>query len=130
MKMRSEQSWSLLDPRPVLLYLDHLDEYIVYWNGIATTHLMALNFAMEYYGIYPTPEMKTAMEQNYRKIYYANGFNTRAWDLKVSGSPIYPYTKRLLQEHCKKTIEDGNKGIGEVLSWFQYSKARKEKNVL
>ena len=128
--MRSEHSWSLLDPRPVLLYLDHLDEYIVYWNGIATTHLMALNFSMEYYGMYATPEMKTAMEQNYRKIYYANGFQTRAWDLKVAESPVYPYTKRLLQEHCKKLIDDQSRDIEEVLGWFDYSKARKEKNVL
>ncbi len=124
--MRSEHSWSLLDPRPVMLYLENLDEYIVYCNGIATTHLMALNFAMEYYGMYATPEMKTAMEQNYRKIYYANGFQTRAWDLKVSESPIYPYTKRLLQEHCKKIIDDQGRDIAEVLSWFDYSRSRKE----
>ncbi len=124
--MRSEQSWSLLDPKPVMLYLSNLDEYIVYWNGIATTHLMALNLAMEYYGIFPTPEMKSAMEQNYSKIYYANGFNTRAWDLKVSSSPIYPYVKRLLAEHCKKVIDESGRDISEVLGWFDYSRARKE----
>jgi hypothetical protein len=126
MKMRSEQSWSLLDPKPVMLYLSNLDEYIVYWNGIATTHLMALNLAMEYYGIFPTPEMKSAMEQNYSKIYYANGFDTRAWDLKVSSSPIYPYVKRLLAEHCKKVIDESGRDITEVLGWFDYSKARKD----
>jgi len=122
--MRSEQSWSLLDPRPVLLYIDHVDEYIVYWNGIATTHLMALNFALEQYGVYATPEMKTAMEENYRKIYYANGFETRAWDLKVAGSSIYPYTKRLLQDHCKKVIDEQGRDISEVLEWFDYRRAR------
>lgn len=124
--MRSEQSWSLLDPRPVLLHLNHLDEYIVYWNGVATTHSMALNIAMEFFGVYPTPEMKTAMEQNYRKIYYANGFDTRAWDLKVAESPIYAYTKRLMSDHCKKLIDEQGKDISEVLSWFDYKKARKE----
>lgn len=124
--MRSEQSWSLLDPKPVMLYLSNLDEYIVYWNGIATTHLMALNLAMEYYGIFPTPEMKSSMEQNYSKIYYANGFDTRAWDLKVSSSPIYPYVKRLLAEHCKKVIDESGRDITEVLGWFDYSKARKD----
>ncbi len=124
--MRSEQSWSLLDPKPVLLYLSHLDEYIVYWNGIATTHSMALNLAMEYFGMYPTPEMKTAMEQNYSKIYYANGFDTRAWDLKVASSPIYPYVKRLMTDHCKKLIEEQGRDISEVLGWFDYSRARKE----
>ena len=122
--MRSEQSWSLIDPKPVLLYLTNLDEYIVYWNGIATTHLMAMNIAMEQYGIYPTPEMKTAMEQNYSKIYYANGFATRAWDSKVASSPIYPYAKRLLAEHCKTLIDDQARDISEVLGWFSYERAR------
>jgi len=77
MKMRSEQSWSLLDPKPVLLYLSKSDEYIVYWNGIAMTHIMGMNAALERFGIYATPEMKTAMEAEYRRIYYANGFQTR-----------------------------------------------------
>jgi len=124
MKMRSEQSWSLLDPKPVLLYLSHVDEYIVYWNGIALTHTMALNLSLEHFGIYSTPEMKTAMENDYRKIYYAGGFNTRAWDWKVSESPIYPYVKRLLKEHTEKLIDEQNRDISEVLGWFNYERAR------
>lgn len=129
MKMRSEQSWSLLDPRPVLLYLPNLDEYIVYWNGIATTHSMAMNLSLEHFGIFPTPEMKTAMEQNYSKIYYANGFDTRAWDLKVADSPIYPYVKRILAEQTKKVISEQGKTISEVLDWFDYRRARQLDNV-
>jgi hypothetical protein len=124
MKMRPEQSWSLLDPKPVLLYLSHVDEYIVYWNGIALTHTMALNLSLEHFGIYSTPEMKTAMENDYRKIYYAGGFNTRAWDWKVSESPIYPYVKRLLKEHTEKLIDEQNRDISEVLGWFNYERAR------
>lgn len=124
--MRSEQSWSLLDPKPVLLYLSNVDEYICYWNGIAMTHAMAMNMACEYFGIYPTPEMKTSMEKEYQRIYYANGFDTRAWDFKVSESPIYPYVKRLMLEHMNKVIRDQERSISEVLGWFSYSKARKE----
>lgn len=124
--MRSEQSWSLLDPRPVLLYLDNLDEYIVYWNGIAMTHAMALCMSMEYFGVWATPEMKTAMEKNYERIYYANGFQTRAWDSKVSSSPVYPYLKRIMAEHMSKIIKDKNTEAKDVLAWFDYTKARKE----
>lgn len=124
--MRSEHSWSLLDPKPVLLYLDNCDEYIVYWNGIAMTHAMAMNMAVETFGIYATPEMKSAMEKEYRRIYYANGFDTRAWDFKVSESPVYPYVKRLMVEHLKKVISESNREISEVLGWFDYSRARKE----
>ena len=122
--MRSELSWSLLDPKPVLLYIPNNDEYICYWNGIAMTHTMALNMALEPFGIFATPEMKTAMENDYRRIYYSNGFDTRAWDFKVSGSPIYPYVKRLMAEHIKKNIIEKPRDIAEVLGWFDYSKAR------
>jgi hypothetical protein len=124
--MRSEQSWSLLDPKPVLLYLSNLDEYIVYWNGIVMPHTMALCMSMEYFGVWPTPEMKTAMEQNYERIYYANGFATRAWDSKVSSSPVYPYLKRIMAEHMKKLLE--GREARDVLGWFDYSKARKEQS--
>jgi cobalamin biosynthesis Co2+ chelatase CbiK len=104
--MRSEQSWSLLDPKPILLYLQNVDEYIVYWNGIVMTHSMALCVAMEFVGIYATPEMKSVLESNYRKIYYANGFETRAWDQKVESSPVYPYIKRIMHDHVKKVAEN------------------------
>lgn len=120
--MRSEQSWSLLDPKPVLLYIPRIDEYIVYWNGIAMPHSMALCMSMETLGIYPTPEMKIAMEQNYQRIYYANGFDTRAWDQKVENSPLYPYLKRLMAEHLKKVVE--GKEPKDILGWFNYEKAR------
>lgn len=123
--MRSEHTWSLLDPKPVLLYVDRCDEYIVYWNGIVMPHKMALAMSMEAVcGIYPTPEMKTAMERDYEKLYYANAFNTRAWDHKVSESPLYPYLKRIMADHLKKVLE--NRTPQEVLKWFDYSMARKE----
>lgn len=120
--MRSEQSWSLLDPRPVLLYIPLVDDYVVYWNGVAMPHCMALNMAMESLGIYSTPEMKLAMEENYRRIYYANGFDTRAWDSKVEAGPVFPFLKRIMAPHLKKVLE--NKEPKDVLSWFDYKKAR------
>jgi hypothetical protein len=128
--MRAEQSWSLLDPKPVMLYIDQCDEYIVYWNGVVMPHKMALCMAMEYAsGIYPTPEMKTALEKDYERLYYSNAFKTRAWDLKVADSPVYPYLKRIMKEHLTKTIKEAGRPASEVLGWFDYSKARKEHDV-
>lgn len=121
--MRSEHSWSLLDPKPVLLYLHEQDEYIVYWNGIVMTHTMAMCMAMEFFGVWPTPEMKTAMEKNYERVYFSNGFATRAWDAKVSFSPVYPYLKRIMLDHLKKVIE--GREAKDVLGWFDYKRARK-----
>lgn len=124
MAMRSEQTWSLLDPKPILLYLDHCDDYIVYWNGIVMPHSMALCMAMEFCGIWPTPEMKESMEKNYRNLYYNNAFKTRAWDEKVASSPIYPFVKSMMLDHMNKTIKD--KDAKEVLGWFNYNRSRKE----
>jgi hypothetical protein len=128
--MRSEQSWSLIDPKPVLLYISSCDEYIVYWNGVAMTHKMALCMAMEHAsGVYATPEMKTALEQDYERLYYSNAFKTRAWDLKVADSPVYPFLKRIMKEHLIKIIREPKRPAQEVLGWFDYSRARKEENV-
>jgi hypothetical protein len=110
-----------------MLYIDQCDEYIVYWNGVVMPHTMALCMAMEYAsGIYPTPEMKTALEKDYERLYYSNAFNTRAWDLKVADSPVYPYLKRIMKEHLTKVIQEPKRPAAEVLGWFDYSKARKE----
>ena len=81
---------------------------------------------MEYVGIWPTPEMKLAMEKNYKNIYYANGFQTRAWDLKVASSPVYPYLKRIMKDHLQKLL-DGRQPK-DVLAWFDYDRARREEH--
>lgn len=125
--MRAEQTWSLLDPRPIILYLDHLDEYIVYWNGMAMTHSQALCMTMERIGIYATPEMKSAMQSTFERIYYANGFGTRAWDDKVkSTQQVYEWQKYKMKEHITKVVKDKNPA--EILEWFNYNRSRKEEH--
>ena len=120
--MKPEQSWSAIDPRPVIVYVAESDDYLVYWNGIAMTHSMALCMVMEYFGIFPTPEMKSALEKNYKRLYYSNAFATRAWDTKIENGSIYPYLKRIMAEHLNKLIE--RKNPKEILGWFSYDRSR------
>jgi hypothetical protein len=122
--MRSEKTWSLLDPKPMLLYVSSVDDYVVYWNGVVMPHSIALCMAMEPFGIWATPEMKTALEKNYRKLYYAGAFDTRAWDTTVESSPMFPYLKRIMADHLAKTLKD--KEAKEVIGWFNYKRARIE----
>jgi hypothetical protein len=122
--MRKEQAWSLIDPKPVLVYIETLDDYIVYWNGIVMPHTMALCMAMERLGVWPTPEMKNAMEATYGRIYYSGGFQTRAWDQKVDNSSVYPYLKRIMKEHLDRLLE--NRPASDILGWFNYDRARQE----
>ena len=124
--MRAEQSWSLLDPKPVLLYLPKHDEYIVYWNGIAMTHSQALCMAMEAAaGCYCTPEMKHKLQLSFERLYYSGAFNTRAWDRIIAqGAPAYDQQKNWMRDHLKTLLE--GKTASEVLGWFDYKRARKE----
>ena len=121
----AEKTWSLLDPRPVLKYLKHHDEYIVYWNGWAMTHSQALCLTMEIIGIYPTPEMKKAMQHTFEKLYFAEAFETRAWDDRVTGyETIYEFQKRSMKDHIAKAVAD--KDPKELIAWFDYSRARRD----
>jgi len=122
--MRNEKAWSLIDPKPVLVYVETVDDYIVYWNGVVMPHSMALCMTMERIGVWPTPEMKNSMEQNYNKIYYSGGFQTRAWDEKVENNHIYPYLKRIMKDHLDRVLED--KSPSDILNWFNYQRARQE----
>ena len=127
--MRAEQSWSLLDPKPVLLYLPQHDDYIVYWNGIAMTHSQALCMAMESCaGIYATPEMKSALQKTFERLYYANAFNTSAWDKRIeNASFVFESQKLWMRDHLNKHVKETP--VAEVLGWFSYSRARKEEHV-
>ena len=120
----SEYSWSLIDPRPVLKYVDLLDEYIVYWNGAVMSHPIALNIAMEHLGMYPTPAMKAAMVKDHARIYYCNGFGSQPenWRDIIKSRSTYRYLSRFMCDHVAEVVKQHDPI--EVFMWFDYSKAR------
>lgn len=120
--MTAEKSWSMVDPKPILKYVPVSDDYIVYWNGVVMPHSMALCLAMEYFGVFPTPEMKNSMEQQFKDLYYANAFQRRDWEQKVASGNLYSTLRHLTQDHLKSFLED--KQAKDVLGWFCYSRAR------
>ena len=124
--MTAAKSWSLLDPRPQLVKVSSVDDYIVYWNGIVMPHSMALCIAMQALGIYPSPEMRRHMESNYEQLYFAGAFNTRAWDQRVINGLLYPYLSRIMEPHVAKTTQGLDPKV--VLGWFSYDRARTEEN--
>lgn len=120
--MKTELSWSLIDPKPVIKYVPQCDDYIVLWNGIILPHKMALCFAMTKFGIYATPEMKRELEKNYRKLYYANAFQTRKWDgVMDDRKSVFSYLNNVMTTHVNDVTEKYT--AQEVLSWFDYSRA-------
>lgn len=121
--MSAEKGWSLLDNRPVLKYVSNCDDYIVYWNGIVMPHKMALCLAGRLIGVYPTPEMKIAMQANYLKLYYANAFDSFGrWELLVNNKAIYNVVENHMNGHLTELQQQRISGA-EVLGWFNYKRA-------
>ena len=136
----SKAAWSLLDPKPVLHYLESCDEYIVFWNGLVMPHTMALNIAGESFGIYPTPAMKEQMSITYNKIYYSGGFDTREWDGIVTPNDyivqadgkrqytnpsminvrVYNYLRKEMTQHIIDKLESFSHA--ELLASLDYTK--------
>lgn len=120
--MSAEKSWSLIDSRPVLKYVPQCDDYIVYWNGIVMPHKMALCLAGRLIGVYPTPEMKIVMQENYRKLYYANAFNSLGkWDHLVENRQMYQVVENHMMNHLNELQQQNIPGA-EVLGWFDYNR--------
>jgi hypothetical protein len=123
-----EKSWSMIDPRPVLKYIPRCDDYIVYWNGIVMPHKMALIIGMQLLNIFPTPEMKRAANENYKKLYFSNAFGdeSKEWVNLVNNnkntSTIYNIVLKSIQKHIT-SLKEKNYSGKEVLGWFDYSRA-------
>lgn len=127
--MSAEKAWSLLDNKPVLKYIPKCDDYIVYWNGIVMSHRIALSIGGTLLNIFPTPEMKQVLNQNYRTLYYADAFDSLGkWDKILEGSrghkekEMYSYLLRYMEQHLQ-TLKDQKIPGAEVLGWFEYSRA-------
>lgn len=125
--MSREKAWSLLDNRPVLKHVPQCDDYIVYWNGVVMPHKMALCFGGTLLNIYPTPEMRKALQENYLKLYYANAFGTLGmWDHMVQGNrDMYGFLFRYMEQHLAALKEQAIPGP-EILGWFNYKRVTEE----
>lgn len=65
------KSWSLIDPKPVILYSDYHGEYLAMWNGMLITYSAA--YALMVYclsGIYINPVMKKCIWNDSKRILF------------------------------------------------------------
>lgn len=115
-------AWSKLDPRPVFWYNDQFQEWFVVWNGIQMIADHALLIAgTNFWNIFPTQEMIRQIEEKFRKLYYANAFNTDSWHGMIqqkidSNQTMYNYYRWVLQNHISTHLKDQNPP--DVLQWF------------
>ena len=122
--MQAQKSWSLLDHRPVLKYVSECDDYIVYWNGIVMPHKMALCFAGTLLNIFPTPEMKKELTNNYKKLYCSGALGLEGdWIHRMKGqADMFGFVNRYIQHHLN-SLNEQNIPKEEILGWFDYSRA-------
>ena len=118
----AERSWSMLDAKPVLMYLQKHDEYMVMWNGAIMPHAHALCITAELLGIYTSPTMKDAMHDTYCKLYYAGAFGEQHWDKIVEENRTFTYLRGFMFDHVDKLSKISTRA--EILGWFDFSSAR------
>ena len=113
------KGWSLMDPKPISLYLEEHDEYITAWNGYLMPQVFALNFAVEMFGGYPTPRMREEMFKTWKRLYLSGAFEEANWDSFLNEEPdrVIGYLRKMMGPHLSVLIKD-KKGISEVLQWF------------
>lgn len=116
MDFNAERSWSMLDPRPIIIFLPKHDEYMCLWNGVIMPFLHAQCLAAEYLGIYQGPSVKASLDEHYHRLYYAGAFGTRAWDEQVCQRNTYNLLKDIMANHLNKTLKD--RSGQEIISWF------------
>lgn len=121
MTFEKERAWSMLDTKPVILYLTHHDEFIVVWNGIVMPYIFAQCMAAERFGVYISPAMCDALKNTYNRLYYAGAFRTREWDHIVINTSVYHYLIKIMTEHLDKVCQ--NKTGKEIMSWFDTNNA-------
>jgi hypothetical protein len=87
-------------------------------------HKMALCMAGTLLNIFPTPEMKESLKENYQKLYYANAFGTLGkWDHMVSSdTSVYNMLMKYMSSHLDELKQRPDITGKEVLGWFDYSR--------
>lgn len=83
--MTSELSWSLLDPKPVLVYNKQYGANICCWNGIMMTRTYALIVvANQWNNIMPIASVSYAAWQEFTRLYSLGVFAPADWDNYMS----------------------------------------------
>ena len=79
--MYSEAAWSLIDNRPIFLYVESRDAHVCYWNGVAITRTYALLiYYTQWLNLYPTESMKMPAWCEFQRLERMNIFgNGQRW---------------------------------------------------
>lgn len=79
--MISELSWSLLDPKPLMVYNKKFDAHICCWNGVLMTRTYALIVvAYQWNNIMPSQAISHAAWKEFVKLYSLGVFGDVDWD--------------------------------------------------
>ena len=123
MRFDAEISWSMMDPRPVVMYLPEQDDYMVVWNGVVLPLVHAQCIAFEFIGFWSGRAVKHELDDRYRKLYYAGAFGTKEWDHIVETNPdTFNLLRRFLEAHLNKIIPNYSKQ--EIVEWFNLKNAK------
>jgi len=120
--MEAARTWSLLDPKPQLVYVARSDVTVAWWNGIVMTRSQALTLAMMEFCVWPTPLQKQRIHEEYVRAYRTGVFGERDWRAAVESGNALPYLQRCIEEPLKNLNERYT--AAEVLQWFSPKRVR------
>lgn len=120
--MEAARTWSLLDPKPQLVYNAHTDVTLAWWAGVVMTRNQAMTLAMMEYGIWPTPLQKQRIHEEYVRAYRAGAFGDRDWRTAIESGNALPYLQRCLEEPLRGLNERYT--AAQVLQWFSPRRVR------
>lgn len=115
-------SWSLINPRPIVVYVKKHDEHLVYWNGYVMTHAHALQIMLMPYGIYASPKVKSAITKRFKQLYTAGLFGDVAWDRVVHSNEYYKYVVDKVETHVREITKGVD--IYDAVKWLDTTDAK------
>lgn len=115
-------SWSLLNPRPIVVYVKEHDEHLVYWNGYVMTHAHALQIMLIPYGIYASPRVKSSITKRFKQLYTAGLFGEVVWDKFVHNVGYYGYVVNKIEKHVRAITNSVD--VYDAVRWLDTNDAK------
>lgn len=127
--MRDDCAWSLLDPRPLVIYDSTWDAHLCFWNGVGMTRSSALLiYSQMWLNSYAALSARTAAYDEYKRLYLAGAFHTTDWDKTLYLTPAMLHS-RLISLICKKDQNffenlSSKWTAPQALQWFSNSRVK------
>jgi len=129
--LHTEAAWSKLSPRPIMLFSESTQEYIVYWGGWAMSRSQAISIAgLVLMGVYPCAKVKQTVYEDSVRVYCAGAFKINDGAIRISsmsgaGNSFDNIYYGILSHVNENATIFNTLDRKEIFTWFAKSNALK-----